>query len=199
MSYFASWQGKAHTAIDVAAAAQSMAGRTEDVLLQVCAAVEAGMAYAVDGQHKASMSEFDRALAGLALPADRRSPDSPVYWLHEGLIASHQSDCLLRLGRPAEAAASAERGLQLMDSSFVRSVAFCHLHLGTARLLSGEVEEAARVIGEGALLATKNRSARLTGEVWAARGRLQPWQDTAAVRMLDERLRELGMGMSSPV
>ncbi|MGH4023557.1 MAG: helix-turn-helix domain-containing protein, partial [Pseudonocardiaceae bacterium] len=149
MSYFSSWQGKPHAAIDFAAAAQSMVGRTDDILLRVCIAVESGMAYAVDGRHKESMSEFDRALASLALPAGLRFPESPVYWFHEGLVASRQSGFLLRLGKPTEAAVSASRGLQLFDHRFILGLAFCNLHLGTARLLSGEVEEAARVIGEG--------------------------------------------------
>jgi len=193
MSYFASWHGKAHAGIDYAAAAQSLATKTDDPLLRACVAVEFAIAYAIDGQHKECMTEFDRALAGLALPAGQRSPESPVYWFHEGLVASHQSDCLLRLGKPAEAAASAERGLKLFDSSFVSDLAFCMLRLGTARLRTGEVEEAARVIGEGALLATKHRSARLTGEVRAARGCMQPWHNMPAVRELDERLRGWGL------
>ncbi len=193
-SYFASWHGKAHTALDFAAAAQSLANKTDDVLLQVCVAVESGMAHAVDGQHKACMSEFDRALTDLTAPAGKMSPGSPVYWFHEGLVVSRQSDCLLRLGRPTEAIAAAERGLQLFDSSFTLALTLCTLRLGTARLLSGEVEEAARVIGEGALLAIKNRAARLTKEVKTARGRMQPWQNTPAVRELDEGLRGTGFG-----
>ena len=139
------------------------------------------------------MAAFDRALDGFALPADRRSPESPVYWFHEGLVASHQSDCLLRLGKPAEAAASAEKALQLFDTSFVSALAFCTLRLGTARLLCGEVEEAARVIGEGALLAARIRSARLTREVPTARSRMEPWQDTQAVKELNERLAGMGI------
>ena len=194
MSYFASWQGKAHAGIDFAAAAQNLAGKTDDVLLKACAAERAGTAYAIDGQYKECMIEFDRALAGFALPADQRFPESPVYWCDEGLIASRQSDCLLRLGKPAEAAAAAERGLQLFDTSFTHGLAYCTLRLGTARLLSGEVEEAARVIGEGAVLAAPISSARLTNEVKTARGRLQPWENTTAVKELDERLRGLGFG-----
>lgn len=176
MSYFSSWQRRAHAGIDFAAAAQSLAGKTNDVLLQVCAAERAASAYAVDGQYLESMREFDRALAGMTLPAGRRSPDSPAYWYHEGVIAIKQSECLLRLGEPVEAAASAERGLQLIDSSFLMGMAFCTLRLAMARQLSGEIEETARLIGEGALLATKYRSARLTSEVRAARGRMQPWR-----------------------
>ena len=194
MSLFASWQGKAHAALDFAAAAQSLGTKTDDVLLQVCIAERFASAYGVDGQHTESMAAFDRALDGLALSVGRRSPGSPVYWFNEGLIASRQSGCLLRQGKPAEAIASAQKALQLFDNSFVRDFAYCTLHLGTARLLSGEVEEAARVIGEGALLSTRIRSARLTGEVRAARGRLKPWNNTAAVRELDERLRGWGMG-----
>jgi hypothetical protein len=95
------------------------------------------------------MAEFDRALAGLALPDGRRSPESPVYWFNEGLITSRQSDCLLRCGKPVEAAVIAQKELRLFDNPFVRDHVFCTLHLGTVRLLSGDIEEAAHVIGEG--------------------------------------------------
>jgi transcriptional regulator with XRE-family HTH domain len=194
MSYFASWHGKVHAGIDFAAAAQNLTAQTDDHLLQACVAVEFGMAYAVDGQYRECMTEFDRALAGLAVPEGRRCPESPVYWFHEGLVASHQSGCLLRLGKPAEAAASASRGLQLFDNSFTHGLAYCTLRLGTARLLSSEVEEATHLIGEGALLAARIRSARLTNEVKTARSRMEPWKDTSAVKTLDERLMGMGFG-----
>ncbi len=109
-SYIASWYGKVHTAIDSAAAAQSLAGKTDDVLLQACAAEKSASAYAADGQHKECMTEFDQALAGISLPAGRKSPESPAYYFHEGLIISKQSDCLLQLGKPAAAAVTASRG-----------------------------------------------------------------------------------------
>ncbi|MGH3938535.1 MAG: helix-turn-helix domain-containing protein [Pseudonocardiaceae bacterium] len=192
MSYFSSWQSKAHAAIDFAAAAQSMASKSDDVLLQVFAADRAGIAYAVDGQYKECMTEFDRALTWFA--ATSREFPSAFYWIHEGFIANSQSYSLLRLGKPAEAATVAERGLKLIDSSFISGMAFCTLRLSTARLLSGEVEEAARLTGEGALLATKYRSARLTSEVRATRGRLQPWHDTTVVKELDEWLWGMGFG-----
>ena len=84
------------------------------------------------------MTGFDRALTGLALlvPADRRSPESPAYYFDEGVVVSKQSDSLLRFGKPAEAAASAERGPQLFNNSFTHGLAYCTLRLGTARLLS---------------------------------------------------------------
>lgn len=195
MSYFAAWQGKAHAAIDYATAAQSLASKTDDVLLQACVSATAGIANAVDGQHKDSMAEFDRALSGFASSAGRTSPESPVYWFNEGNIHSQLSYSLLWLNEPAEAAASANRGLQLFDNSFVSNVALTTLRLATARAQSGEIDEAARVIGDAAVLATRNRSARLTKEVQATRSRLQPWQHTPAVTTLDEQL--AGMGFST--
>jgi len=194
MSYFASCHGKAPAGLDFAAAAQSLAGRTDDVLLQVCVADRAGIAYAVDAQYKECMAEFDRAQAGLAASAGQVSPESPAYWYHEGLLASHQSECLLQLGKPQEAAAKANTGLQLFDNSFVGSLAVCTLRLGTAHLQSGEIEEAVRVIGDGALLATQAPSARRTKKVRAARAQLQPWEHTPAVQALDEHLAALGLG-----
>ncbi|MGH3811979.1 MAG: helix-turn-helix domain-containing protein, partial [Pseudonocardiaceae bacterium] len=86
MSYAASSQGKAHTGIDLAAAAQSLAAQIDDPLLRVCAAERAGTAYAVDGQYKLSMTEFDRAQDNLVSAVDVL-PESPAYYYHEGLLA----------------------------------------------------------------------------------------------------------------
>jgi hypothetical protein len=62
MSFFASWQGKAHAAIDFVAAAQNLGTQTDDHLLQARTATEFGLAYAVDGQYKECMAKCDRAL-----------------------------------------------------------------------------------------------------------------------------------------
>ncbi|MBV9011095.1 MAG: helix-turn-helix domain-containing protein [Pseudonocardiales bacterium] len=195
MSYFASWHGETHAGLDFVAAAQSLVGKTDDVLLRVCVAERAGTAYAVDGQHRECMTEFERAQAGLESSDGQVSPESPAYWYHEGLIASQHSDCLLRLGRLQEAAAKASVGLQVFDNSFVGSLAFCTLRLGTAHLQSGEISEAARVIGDGALLATQSRSARLAKEVRTARAQMQPWRGTRAVQALDQQLVGIGLGV----
>lgn len=120
MSHFAFQQGKVHNALDFAAAAQNFGSQTDDHLLRACAAVEFAVAYAAAGQHMECMRDFDRAFTCLTVPASQGSPDSPVYWLHEGLVASHQSDCLLQLGRPTEAAATAERALLATKSHSAR-------------------------------------------------------------------------------
>jgi len=187
MSYAASSQGKAHAGIDLAAAAQSLATQIDDPLLRVCAAERAGTAYAVDGQYKPCLREFDKAHEGM-LSATDAPPESPAYYYHEGLLASHQSECLLLLEKPKEAAASASTGLTVFNKSYVDGYALCTLHLGNAHLQAGEIDEAARVIGSAASLAAQNRQARLVKELCTSRARMQPWQGTQAIRELDERL-----------
>jgi tetratricopeptide (TPR) repeat protein len=192
MSYAASSQGKAHTSIDLAAAAQSLTGKTDDVLLQVCATERAGTAYAVDGQYESFVAEFDRAHDYLVSARDA-PPESPAYYYHEGLLASHRSECLLLLKRPDEAAMSARTGLTVFNTSYVDGYALCTLHLGSSYLQAGEVEEAAQVIGSAASLAAQNRQARLVKELRTVRARMEPWRDMRAVRELDERLVKIGV------
>ena len=187
MSSFASWQGKAHIGIDLAAAAQSLASKTDDALLRVAVADNAARAYAIDRQYEACMAECERAQDGLILAGDV-SIESPVYWYHEGWLASGKSDCLLRLGKPLEAAVSANSGLALFDKSFVVSLAFCTLRLGNAYLQSNEIEEAARVIGTAVSPVAQTRSERLVTELRTTRARMRPWQSTPAVKVLDEQL-----------
>lgn len=194
MSYAASSQGKAHTGIDLAAAAQNLAAQTDDQLLRVCAAERAGTAYAVDGQYKPFAAEFDKAQDYLISTEDAL-PESPAYYYHEGLLASHRSECLLLLENPNEAAASARAGLAVFNKSYVDGYALCTLRLGSSYLQVGEVEEAAQVIGSAVTLAARNRQARLVKELHAARARMQPWQDTQAVKALDERLVAAGFAV----
>ncbi|MGH3800607.1 MAG: hypothetical protein ACRDTD_10815 [Pseudonocardiaceae bacterium] len=172
ISYAASSQGKAHAGIDLAAAAQSLTIQTDDQLLRVCAAERAGTAYAVDGQYKLFMAEFDRAQNDLISAGDVL-PESPAYYYHEGLLASHRSECLLLPKKPNEAAASARTGLTVFNKSYVDGYA----------------------LGSAASLAAQNRQTHLVKELHTARARMQPWQGTPAVKELDERLVGMGFGV----
>ncbi|MGH3821609.1 MAG: helix-turn-helix transcriptional regulator [Pseudonocardiaceae bacterium] len=192
LSYFASWNGKGDTGVGLAAAAQSLVRKSDDPLARVGTAARAGLAYAVDGQYEVCMAEFERA-ADMLASARRSVTESWAYFYNEGFLASQKSDCLLRLGRPQEAAASAAEGLALFDKSFVGSLAFCALRLGNAHLKSGEVDEAARVVGDAAGLAAQTRSARLVTELHTTRTRMQPWQNTQAVQGLDDQLAAHGL------
>ncbi|MGH3696220.1 MAG: hypothetical protein ACRDRX_19865 [Pseudonocardiaceae bacterium] len=197
MSDHASWYGKAPAAIDLAAAAQSLISKTEDPLMRVCVAQRASSAHAVDGQYEACMIECDKAENGLA-SAGQVPAGSVGYFLNEGYLARMKSKCLLRLDKPQEAAASASAGLILYDRSFVDGYTQCTLNLGNAHLRSGEIDEAARVVGDAAGLAAQTRSARLVGELRTTRARMQPWQGTRAVSMLDDQLAAGGL-MSATV
>lgn len=63
IGYAAFGQGKAHVGVDLAAAAQNLAMQTDDPLLRVCADERAGTAYAVSGQYKLCLTEFDKGVA----------------------------------------------------------------------------------------------------------------------------------------
>jgi hypothetical protein len=104
---------------------------------------------------------------------------------------------MLLLHDAPRAVQSAQKSLQLINGSFVRNQAFSTLHLGNAYIESGEIEEAARVIGDGAELTARNRSARLVELLGNSRSRLGQWQRAPAVRALDERLAVYGWGRSS--
>lgn len=82
----------------------------------------------------------------------------------------------------------------MFNESYVDGYSLCALHLGNARLQMGEIDEAAQVIGDAAVLAAQNQQPRLVKELRAARDRIQPWHNTAAVKELDGRLREWGLG-----
>ncbi|MGH3797505.1 MAG: helix-turn-helix transcriptional regulator [Pseudonocardiaceae bacterium] len=197
MGYTASWQGKSHTAIDLAAAAQNLANNTDDSLLRALVSQTAGVAFAVDGQYEACMVECEKAEDGLT-SAGQVPAESPAYFCNEGLLARLRSECLLRLGKPREAAASAQRGLILYeDDSFVYGRALCNLHLGNAYLQSTEIDKAACAVGSAAEIAAKTRSARLVKELRITRASMQPWRNTQAVKALDDQLAAYGLVTSS--
>jgi ATP/maltotriose-dependent transcriptional regulator MalT len=93
------------------------------------------------------------------------------------------------LGWADEAEQAARTSLALVGSSFVRNQAFSTIHLGNAHFAAGNVDEAAQVIGDGAVLAARNRSARVLDTLSRARASLRTWQDRPAVRELDDKLR----------
>jgi hypothetical protein len=56
-----------------------------------------------------------------------------------------------------------------------------------------EIDEAARLLGDAGDIAARNSSARLIERLEQARAGLRPWQYTAAVRTLDDRLAAYGL------
>lgn len=160
--------------------------------MRVCVADKAARAHAIDGQYTECMLEMETAQDGLA--SFGQAPiESSAYWYNEGLLLGAKSYCLLRLGKPQDAAIAAATGRELLDDSYVDKLAYCGLFLGKAHLESGEIVEAARVIGDAAALAARTRSVRLVTELRATRTRMHPWQGTPAVSALDDQLRAYGL------
>ncbi|MGH3709033.1 MAG: hypothetical protein ACRDRQ_13250 [Pseudonocardiaceae bacterium] len=184
-------RGDTPTALDTAAAARSLAARTDDARLKAHAELRAASAYALDGQHGPYMSACARAQEFLAsVPAG--TPDSLAYWFHEGALDCTRSTLLCLLGRPQEAVEAASNARARYDRTpYVHHSAICEVRLGHALVLSHDITEAARVLGDAATLA--HLSPRLTAELHAVRALLQPWASTQAVTTLDAQLHACGL------
>jgi len=193
MSHLATWQERPRVGIDHAVAAQGWAKRTEDPLLRAYAADVAARAYAMDGQRDACLGELDDAQEAVATAEGQTLPSSLAYFYGQGQLDSTRSNCFLRLHDARQATVSGVEALRLIDPSFVRNRAFSTLRLGSAYVESNDVDQAARLVGQAATLAARNRSARLVGELRTTRGQLQPWAKTKAVRELDELVVAYGL------
>jgi transcriptional regulator with XRE-family HTH domain len=178
-------RGDTPTALDTAAAARSLAARTNDARLKALAEQMAAAAYALDGQYGPCMAASARAHDFLA-STNGTAPDSLAYWIHHGTIDSQRSLFLCLLDKPNEAVEAASNAQAQFDRTFVGSYARCQIRLGHALVLSHDITQAARVLGEAANQA--HLSPRLTRELHATRALLQPWNNTKTVKELDDQL-----------
>ncbi|MGH3868290.1 MAG: helix-turn-helix domain-containing protein [Pseudonocardiaceae bacterium] len=169
-SFAAFERGDTPTALDTAAAARSLAARTDDTQLKALAETNAAAAYALDGQYGPCMAAGNRAHDFLT-NAPGPAPDSPASWFHHGRIDSRRSRDLCLLGRPKEALDAAITARAQHDQTSVRSV-LCEVRLGHALALSQDITEAAQVLRNVA--DQVHLYPRLTGEFHAARALLQP-------------------------
>lgn len=178
------------TALDTAAAARSLAARTDDLRLKAFAEEQAAAAYALDGQYGPCMLACDRAhdfLATATVPAI----DSPAYWVHHGSIDSQRSLLLSRLGKSKEALDAATTAQAHYDPTYVGRCTLCQVRLGYALVLSKDITEATRVLGDAATHA--HLYPRITAELHTTRALMQPWENTHAVTTLDAQLEACGL------
>jgi transcriptional regulator with XRE-family HTH domain/tetratricopeptide (TPR) repeat protein len=178
------------TALDSAAAARSLAARTDDARLKSFAEQMAAGAYALDGQYGPSMTAYDRAHDFLT-NANGNPPDSPAYWVHHGSIDSGRGRLLSRLGKPKEALDAANTALAQYDPTYVGRYTLCQVRLGYALVFSKDITEATRVLGDAA--AQAHLYPRLTAELHTTRALMQPWENTHAVKTLDAQLHACGL------
>ncbi|MGH3773359.1 MAG: helix-turn-helix domain-containing protein [Pseudonocardiaceae bacterium] len=190
-SYAAFLRGDTPAALDTAAAARSLAARTDDVRLKARAELQAAGAYALDGQYGPCMAAFARAQEFLA-SATAGAPESLAYWLHEGTLDGDRSTFLTLLGKPRQAVEAATNALARYEHTpYVHYYAHCKVRLSKALVLSKEVAEAAQVLGDAASLA--HLSPRLATELHTTRALMQPWGATQAVTTLDAQLEAYGI------
>lgn len=189
-SLVARLRGDTPTALDTAAAARSLAARTDDAQLKARAEQSAAGAYALDGQYGPCMNASMRA-HDLLTTTNGNNPDSPAYWVHHGTIDSNASRFLALLGKPQQAAEAANVALINYDTTQVARYAHCQVQLGHALALSKDITQAARVLGDAAGHA--HLYPRLTTDLRTARALMQPWNHTHAVTTLDARLTACGL------
>ncbi len=197
-AYAAAWatraailRGDTPTALDTAAAARSLAARTDDAQLKAFVEQMAAGAYALDGQYGPYMAACERA-GGFLASGNGRAPSALAYWIHEGMLDSLRSEFLSLLGKPSQAVEAATNALARLDHTpYAHNYAHCEVKLGNALVLSKEIPEAARVLGDAASFA--NLSPRITAELHATRALMQPWENTQAVTTLDAKLQTYGL------
>jgi transcriptional regulator with XRE-family HTH domain len=172
-------------ALDGAAAARSLAARTDDARLKALAEQMAAEAYALDGQYGPCMAASARA-HDLLTTTHGGAPESPAYWVDHGMIDTNHSTLLVLLGKRQHAVEAARTALAHFDRTYVRLHAVCEVRLGHALILCNEISEATHVLGNATPHA--HLSPRLTAELHAARALLHPWNNTPAVKTLDAQL-----------
>jgi tetratricopeptide (TPR) repeat protein len=187
MSHLATWQGKPRIGIDHAAAAEYWAHRTDDIRLRAYTADVTARAYAANRQRDACMSALDTAHTALTR-VDNQAPSYTEAGYDEAMHISIRGECHLKLGETVPAVSYAQQSLSTLDRSFPRDVAMTVIDLGEAYAQRHEIEEAARLLGDAGEIAAGHSSARLIRRLEQARTGLQPWQHTAAIHTLDERL-----------
>jgi len=190
ISFVAFLRADTPTALDAAAAARSLAARTDDVRLKALAEEQAAGAYALDGQYGPCMAACARAQEFLA-STNECVPDSPAYWVHEGTLNSKRSTLFSLLDRPKEAIEAAINAQTRFDRTYIGLYARCQIRLGHALVLSHDITEATRVLSDAAHQASL--SPRLAKELHTARALMQPWRNTHAVKTLDAQLHACGL------
>lgn len=137
------------------------------------------------------MAALDTAETALGVAGGQQP--SYVYFYGEGLHTMTRCLCHLELHEPQRAAIYAKQSLKALDRSYARTSPLRPCSSGLAHAQSNDVDEAARLLGDAGEIAAGNSSARLIGQLQQARAGMQPWQHTAAVRTLDDRLASYGV------
>lgn len=198
MSQMATWQGKPRVGIDHAVAARSWAEGTGSWAVRAYAVDVAARAYAADGDDAKTRRALDDERNAYA---EMRAADQPLsswwYFYDESFYWSIRAECGLRLGTPEDALYAIETAMPLVDKTNLAEYAHVLVDQSSAHIQLGDIDRASEIASSVARITTVNRSPRIIGRVRDLRAALSSWQQTRAVRNLDDALHGYGIRTSS--
>jgi hypothetical protein len=143
------------------------------------AAVEAEI-QAKAGQTKASLDAIDRAENALVV-----AHEVPA-WMDYYDQTRVKGFAYLTAGKPHEACTALSEALTALDASAVKQRAVYLTDLATIYVHEGEIDQGSKLAGEAAVARAGYATSR--ERLREFRALVQPWQDRASVKELDERL-----------
>ncbi|HMC07824.1 MAG TPA: helix-turn-helix transcriptional regulator [Actinomycetota bacterium] len=157
--------------------------------------IEARMA-TYEANAYSSVGDTQQALGALGradTASEQIQADGEMFWplifpFDPGRRARERGACATRLKEPEIALAALEEGLEALGSGASKRRALVLSDLAESYTVSGEIEEACRLLGEAFTAGIQLRSHRVLNRVRKVRGELDPWKGTKGVKELDERL-----------
>ena len=148
-------------------------------------------ASAMLGDAKGALDALERSEAAIETVEEAGRARPIVSFFDRARLAGEQGLCYVRLRRFDAAKAAFRTGLAMLDaSSKIRARLLTGL--ATTHVRQGEVEQACRATAEALRVASRTRTALSLQQVYDVRRQLERWQDSRAVRELDEQLRLAG-------
>src|SRR6266540_5936192 len=170
-------------------AAQHLTREPHGPVASWLAAVESEM-YTNTGNATAALTAVDRARDALAAPGLSR--ELPWFDYYDATrLAGFAGYATLRAGRHDEARTELTAALGTLPRAAIKQRAVFLADLATVELHDGDVDHACRIASEAADQLHQAGYATGAGRLRELRTALDPWQNTAPVRALDEQLATL--------
>jgi transcriptional regulator with XRE-family HTH domain/tetratricopeptide (TPR) repeat protein len=183
MSFVSATGGGFTAALDLLEGADRYASKLT-ILPSWLAAVEAEIR-AKAGQTRTSLDAIDRAENALVV-----AHEVPAWmdYYDRTRLNGFKGFAYLAAGRPDEARTALSEALDALDTSAVKQRAVFLTDLATIHVHEGEIDQGANLAGEAAVELTRAGYATSKERLQEFRDLVQPWQDRASVKELDERL-----------
>jgi len=191
LSHAAESSGQPAMSVDYAVAAQTWAERAHNACLSAFASDISACAFAAMGDYNTTMRHLDSTQT--YLPECSEQSALTFYTYSEALHVARRGQCLLELGRTADAVKVIGESLKLYaaeqpNSSSCRNIniALAKFDLSAAHVQAGDIDEGAAMLAGAVDFVSQNRADRLVKRVRSIRATLEPWQDTPPVKQLDD-------------